>query len=483
MRLSFTLQDSLRQCLLAGLGLTLSGLALGADIFNTAAQVPANPAAPQLGDAPDACRQVPRLTELALFDAVARNLCESPKTHAAWLAVQAAAAAVGQGQAAYLPRLDASGEYSYEHDVTNVAGEPGSRTDFAQPVNTESLTLTWVLYDFGGRSAVLKNSRQLLLAAKANENATLQAAIASTAKDYYAAQAGNARVQSTLRIEAGAQQILAAATARFHTGLSPVTEVYQANTAQAQAVYERAKAQGDSRIALGTMATDMSLPPDETLTLPDLNQSVAPDTAFVQSVRDLIDTATNLHPAVLAARAQWQAALANVQAVRAVGYPKISLVGSASRSDQPLTSNLGVPEVPATSRSEYAGVKIDIPLFEGFDQHYKIRQAEAQAQAAEQAVRDAQQQTSLGVWMSFQTLDTATANVRNTNAVLASARQSFEASLRRYQSGVGSILDLLSVQNTLAGAEQQQIQAQLDWRTARLQLAASIGQLEVAAVR
>jgi outer membrane protein len=72
--------------------------------------------------------------------------------------------------------------------------------------------------------------------------------------------------------------------------------------------------------------------------------------------------------------------------------------------------------------------------------------------------------------------------LRNTDVVLQSATQAFGAAQHRYQSGVGHTLELLSAQSTLAASEQQSIQAQLDWRTARLQLAASLGRLGMWAI-
>jgi outer membrane protein TolC len=74
-------------------------------------------------------------------------------------------------------------------------------------------------------------------------------------------------------------------------------------------------------------------------------------------------------------------------------------------------------------------------------------------------------------------LQTATENLKNMDVVLSSARAAFEALQRRYQSGPGNILELLTAQATLAGAEQLRVQAQLEWRTGRLQLAGSLGQL------
>ncbi len=453
-------------------------LAAASDIFNATAQVPASPAAPLLGAAAeDPCRQYSLSSVVTLFEAIERSLCESPKTRSAWAATKAAAAGVGQSKAAYLPTLGATVEYLHQHDVTDVSHEPQLRSDYTQGVNTETLSLGWVLYDFGGRSASLRGSQQLLLASQANQNAILQATFANTAKDYYAVQAAGAKLESARGIESVAQQSLQAATARVAKGVAPITDQLQANTAFTQATYERAKAEGDYRTALGALAIDMSLSPDESPGIPEMDQGALPDTHFVHAVHDLIEEAMQTHPKVLAAIAQWQAALANVRIVRAQGLPTVQLTGEVNRSNQPVSASLGQPEMPALTRQNYAGLEIKIPLFEGFSRGYQIHQAEAQAEQQEQSVRDTQQQVATAVWSSVQTLQTDTDNLRNTDIVLQSARQAFDAAQRRYQSGVGNILELLNVQSTLAMAELQRIQAQLDWRTARLQLAASLGQL------
>ena len=67
--------------------------------------------------------------------------------------------------------------------------------------------------------------------------------------------------------------------------------------------------------------------------------------------------------------------------------------------------------------------------------------------------------------------------------MLQSAQASFDAAQHRYQNGVGNMLELLNAQGALATAEQQRIQARADWCTARITLAASVGQLGMWAVQ
>jgi outer membrane protein len=462
---------------------TASLSARSGDIFGTDAQVPPNPAASMLtGANADDCRQRAISSPVVLFDAIQRALCESPKTRSAWAAIKGAAANLGITKSAYLPTLDGSVKYAYQHNSTRVSDAPQLQSDYAKAVNEESLTLGWVLYDFGARAASVKNSEELLAAALANQNASLQSLFASTARDYFGAQAANANVLSKRRIEEAARDNLGAAAVRVAKGVAPVTDQLQANTAFAQAVYERAKAEGDLRSATGALAVDMSLSPDEAINLPELDSGALPDTRFVRAVHDLLEDAKQTHPKILAAAAQWQAALANVRFVRARGLPVVSLVGETDRSNQPVSASLGQPELPALTKENYIGLKIEIPLFEGFSRDYQIHQAEAQADEQEQGLRDAQQQIAVSVWSSVQNLQTDTENLRNTDIVLQSARQAFDAAQHRYRSGVGNILEVLNAQSILSASEQQSIQAQLDWRTARLQLAASLGSLGMWAI-
>jgi outer membrane protein len=465
----------------------LSGLLLQtgrADIFNTESQVSRDAAAPMLGGVGgNPCSFGAVTNPLPMFEAIERTLCLSPKTRSAWASVKAAAAGLGLAKSAYLPTVDLSATYGREHDTTTVSGPPDLGSNYTQNVNTESVALAWVLYDFGGREAAVRNARQLLAASQAIQNETLQTAFATTAADYYTAQAANAAVVSTKRIETAAQKSLEAASARYNSGVSPVTDQLQANTAYAQAVYQRAAAEGAYRLALGALAVDMRLPPDHPLTLPDLDQGVLPDTQFVHAVHDLVDEATRTHPAVVAANAQWQASLALVDSVKAQGLPKIQFNGGFERSGQPLNQTIGTLAYPSISRTTTYGLSVTIPLFQGFTESYRIRQAEAEAATQEAALHDTEQQVETALWANYTALQTDTDNLHNIDVIVQSARQAFEAAQQRYQQGVGNILELLTAQTTLAAAEQQRIQAQVAWRTARLQLAASLGTLGMWAVR
>jgi hypothetical protein len=106
---------------------------------------------------------------------------------------------------------------------------------------------------------------------------------------------------------------------------------------------------------------------------------------------------------------------------------------------QRATASLGQPELPAITRDNYIGMKLTVPIFEGFYRHYRIQEAQADADEKEQNLRDIKRRVASGVWSSYETLQSASENLRNADTLLRSAQESFEAIRYRYQSGVRSM--------------------------------------------
>jgi outer membrane protein len=449
------------------------------DPLFTGRSVPATAAAAMLGDASaGVCEFGPLPNPLPLQDAVERGLCNNPKTREAWAQVKIQAAGVGMGRAAYLPTVTGNWQGVHDDTVTNVTGFPQFSSDFRNgALKTDSVSLSWVLYDFGGRKAALQNATALLAAAHASQEAALETAFAAVAKDYYAAQAAQGAFSAAQEIERTANDSFKAATVRVDKGVAPVTDELQAQTSWAEAVVNKTKAQGDWQTALGTLASDMDLDPSVPITLPDVGDGVAPDREFSNSVADLIQEARRSHPSVMAAEAQVDAAIAKVAETRAEGLPSVSLVAKYSQNNNPTTLQLGLPQFPATGHEWFIGFQLTIPIFEGFVRTYQIRQAEAQTELQRDTLDEVQQQVGLDVWNSYQTLQTTTHNLANSAMLLDVAQRSYTAAQRRYQVGVGNILELLNAQSSLAGAQRQRIQGLTDWRSARLQLAAKLGKL------
>jgi outer membrane protein len=462
--------------LLAGLAMTTSG-AHAFDMLRAEQNISATAA----GEMDSVCvfDKVPG-RPLRLAEAVERTLCNNPKTREAWAAVKAQAAGVGVARAAYLPTISANLQAMRDHSVIEVDNHPLLGSDVASTVHAESVSLNWVLYDFGARSAALKNANAMLEAARATQDATLQNFFATAAKDYYAAQTAIGSLHAARDVEQMTRESMAAAQARSDRGVVPVTDALQAQTQHEQAIFSLTKAESDAQAALGTLAADMSLAPDVPLEVPPVTEDARAGRTFSESIGQMISDVQLTYPSVRAAQAQYEAAVAKVSQTRAEGLPSLSLVAKYSRNNQPQSLGLGMPTYPATGHEAYVGVQLSIPLFEGLGRHYQVDQAQAQAERQLDAVDDARRQVALDVWTSYQTLNGATKNAENSANLLAIAQRSRDAAKHRYDAGVGNILELLNTQAALANAKQRRVQALADWDNSRINLASKLGELEMA---
>lgn len=428
-----------------------------ADPFDTEAMAPLKPSprlAARVGEAP--CATALPATALTAVDAVDLALCNHPQTREVWASARAQAALVGVAQGGWLPSLDASAGATRFQNENN----PFTRTSAA-------LTLSWLLVDFGQRSANVENARQLLNAAAATQDATVQTLFLAALQTYYAAQATQAAVVSANEAERAAGESFRAADARYAVGVATPADRLQAQTALSQATLNRIRAEGEARNALGALANALGFGAQQAMVLADL-PAAPTETAFQQQVDALINEAQARRPDLRAAEAQVKAAEAGVDLARAQGRPTISLAAGPSWQE-----SAGV-----ITRGNSIGLSLNVPLFAGFDTTYRVRSAAAQAEVRAAQRDRIKNQVALDVWRAYQSLTAATQSLKTTADLVASAEQSAKVALGRYKAGVGTVLDLLTAQSALASARMQRIQAQLDWNVYRATLAQAIGALD-----
>ena len=427
------------------------------------------------GAAATACSKAPGAdVELTLAAAIDYALCNNPQTQRAWANAKAQAAQVGEAKASYLPTITATAQNQREKSTTTVDALPELNNDVNSRLRTVRVDLNMVLFDFGARAANLENARQLLGAANAAHDATLQAISIDAAQAFYDAQTARSQVEAIRSAKTLAEQSFRAAEARFKIGLGSGVEKLQAETAFAQERLKLLKAEGALQVALGNLATVMGFAANTPLRIDGGDDKRMPDVAFVKSVATLMEDAKQKHPNLVAARAQLYAAQASEGYAKAQYFPTISFNASNSRATQP-SSQLGLPPLTTQNRGMQFGVQVNFPLFDGFGRMYRARQAHAQTEMRAADVAEMEQQVALGVWKTYQALQTATVELKVAEQYRQSAANTVEAAQARYTLGATQVLELLNAQATLANAETQKIQALSEWRTSRLRLAFNLG--------
>jgi outer membrane protein len=431
------------------------------DPFQTEALRPAKPSQ-FWGGATVPCVDQPVVPDpLHLAEAVDLALCHNPQTRQSWASAKVQAAEVGLARSAYLPDINANARLQ-RSEIRNSPAR-GGYTDF-----DASLSIDYLLFDFGGRAANLEFARESLLAANWTHNNTLQQVILAAVQGYYQLFATQEAVQSTLAAEKSSLASLEAARARLKAGTATRADVLQAQTAYSQTQLDRTQAEGDAAAARGILANALGLPAQREVRIappPDLEaQQVAE-----RAVDELIEAAQRLRPDLAAAQAQVRAAQSNVEAVRSLGRPSVSAFGSIGLTQ----SSPG-----ADPRSGAVGLQLNIPLFTGYRNTYRVYQARQQVEA-QAATRDRlASDISLDVWSAYQDLRTQRQSLETANDLVASAQENYNVALARYKAGVGTITDLLNAQSALVSAQLQRIRARYQWNLAKADLAKAIGVLQ-----
>ncbi|WP_402718179.1 TolC family protein [Janthinobacterium rivuli] len=403
---------------------------------------------------------------LTLPAAVDLALCRNAQVHGAWAGIRLQAAGLGEARAAFLPTLNAG--LSRVHDRT---AYPGASTPSGSlNSNTGSLNLSWRLFDFGGRAAGQRSAQALLDAALANRDAVLQKTLAATVSAYFEAQTARANVRMRQDYAALANETVLATQRRAQRGLGSHSDTLQATSALAKAALGASRADGEFQKARAVLVYTLGLPAEAGVVLDD--DADAPVAGLSEDLHTWLALAQARHPAIVAARAQLAAARERVAVTESEGRPSIDLTANIYQNGRP---NQGLSA--ASTRETLVGIALNIPLFDGFARHYKVRGALAQAGQREAEAEEVQQQTLMELVKTHAEASTALANLAASQTWLDAARDAQAGVQRKFGLGAADILEMLNTQSALLEAQQERIRCQAEWRSARLRLLASAGVL------
>lgn len=186
----------------------------------------------------------------------------------------------------------------------------------------------------------------------------------------------------------------------------------------------------------------------------------------------LYEEALRQRPDLQALSLQQQVNEQQTSLAKAAKLPVVSLVGQYQIQSQARKFDFTNAYWPSAS---FAGAQVVLPLFTGYSNQAKIRQAEL-----------AQQQSGIRITEAQQSLKTmvkqVVANLRETNArmktqlrVKETALQSYEIIAYRYQKGVTSRLELTDAELALTTAQLNYLEAVFEFLSAEIDLARTRG--------
>lgn len=433
-----------------------------------------------LGAPRAACAALPT-GPLTLPDLVDLALCNNPATAVAFAASRNAAAQVGIARARQLPTVSASvgptlsrtDSFGGQQFVTvpgqNIPQGFGSfnTTDFGA---SASLALDYLLFDFGGRRARIDAAQASQRAAIAQVADTAQSVALDTVTAYNSLAASRASVTAAQATVAFARSSFDLADARRRAGVATPADALQARTSLAQADLTLVQARGNARTAAGQLAVAAGLPPTTALTLAPA-PPLASTERLARDVTQLIADAELLRPDLATARANRDAAVAQVRAARSDTRPSVGV----SAQD-----NLNYANSVNDRNTASVGLSLSVPLFNGYDRTYRLAAARSEADRQAALLEQSRQAAGLDVFTQATALTTQIQVLATARELINSATASADIAQGRFKAGVGTFTDLLNAQSALASARQQLVSADFGVRDAQARLARAIGQIGAA---
>jgi outer membrane protein len=328
------------------------------------------------------------------------------------------------------------------------------------------LVLTQPLYTGGRTLAALRVARTLHESSRSEFSATKQVVMLEVAEAYYAVLKAQKIVDvskdSLERMERHKKVTeREAATRRTKTNLSALL---RANTLVNQSRITLLRAEDGLKIAREKLSLLTKLPED--LSVAEPPSLIAPegpvDTLRATAVKNRADYAS--------AQLNQQAAREFVTITEGAHYPQLSAEGGVRYQDSH-------PETGLDATTYYAGLRLQIPIFEGGLMKAEVAEARSKQRQAELSSVLLKRQIESEVhevYINYQTIDSV---LKTAKLQFADAKKNFETVEGLFSQGLAPSLSLIDAESALSLAEKELVSATWDRQLAIVRLEKSLGLL------
>ena len=416
------------------------------------------------GQPREAIAQVDAVRFTSLAELTEHALRERPESRTAWFGIQAEAARLDAAAAANWPTLTGQLSFIQSRSLSSFGTSAPTLHRYGP-----SLSLAYVLYDFGARAASIDAQRYQVVASLLNSNRVLQDVIAEVEAAYFALLGVKAQVDALTQLEKSLRASLDAAEVRLQGGLVSRADQLRARAALAEAQLARQAAERDQAKAEAALKLATSIEQMTSLVL-DWKTTLPTELDAMNLLAELLAEAQRQRPDLQALQAAADSARAEAERARAARWPSLSLAANGGRS-----FFLEDDRMPSNSYS--VGVTLSVPLFDGGRLAAEARAAERDAERLRAGIETQRSQVARAVTDAYHDVRHAQAQREGVAVQFDSASESALAAEARYPAGVGSLLELLTAQAALARARQSASQADSEWLAAFSRLNHALGRL------
>jgi outer membrane protein len=418
---------------------------------------------------PSVRAQQPEPLRLSLRDAVNLSLKQNPQVIVANLDIESRHQDQNIARSALLPQLNAS--------VSDTLRRGNVETNFGRslPGFPQHIGPFYAIQGGGGFSAPLfdltlwrryQSSQATASAARAQETTAREQATLLVVSQYLGAQRASADLKAAQSRVELAQALYDQAADLQKNGVGTGIDTLRANVELKNESQRLIQAQTQLETSLYGLSRLLGLDATRPIQLADEMQfSATPEFTVAQSLQ----TAYLTRPEMVDIRARQQAAISDRKAASAQRIPRLHVDGGWS--EQGITTNRLIPTY------EY-GATIDVPIFTGGRIEAQQVKAEVELKKLAEQQRDLQNRISVEIQTAVAQLNAARSEVDVANAGADLAREEVTQARDRFQAGVANNIEVISAQDALTRASDNQIAALYRFNQARADLAHSVGRIE-----
>ena len=375
----------------------------------------------------------------------------NPLTAMAWNTAREVALAAGIARSAYLPRLTAAAVGGHQTYQVKLSAPALSANNGAQGEGViTSLSLNWLLFDFGQRDALVEAADQATVVANIGFNAVHQALIHDVSVAFYAHSAAQSRVKLAGQSLKNATDVQAVADERLNRGVGTVIETSKAEQATAQAKLSLVQAEGGAKNTYQALLNAMGVSPLTQLLTEDISDRKF-DPSMSTRVNDIVSEALAQRPDILAAYAEEKAAKAVSEAAEADFLPKVFVSGTGAYSN----GGLYLTQIPSIGNqssignfgnSGFGGTVfggITMALYDGGTRQAILGQTRAKAEKAALNLTQKRNLAVKEIVTAQNTLETGVSTYDAASKMVKASEITFDGALTAYKNGVGSITEVL----------------------------------------
>jgi outer membrane protein len=414
----------------------------------------------------------PERKVLSLSEAVRTALAQQPALRQSQAGTDAAYARADEARAPLLPQVSASAIYSRQ--TGNFVQRPGQLpSTFASSAGTSFRSFNFfqfgasasqLIWDFGWTLDRWRATQALAAAQLATEDAFRLFTILNVQVSYLNAGARRDLVQVAQETLANQELHLKQIAGFVRVGTRPEIDLAQARTDEANARVQLITAQNNYAISKAQLNQAMGVegPTDYDVG----NDTIAPFPQEDQPLAPLLDVALHTRPEFVSVDQQVRAQELTIASVRGAYFP--SLGAGFTFSD------VG-PRLDSLTWNWTAQATLQWNLFQGLLTNSQMHEARANL-IVFQSQRDIlRQQVRLEVEQDRLALLGAKEVLSAAEEALTNARIRLRLAERRYQTGVGSVIELSDAQVAATAAAAQEVGARFNLAIARAQLLKAIG--------